>query len=404
MTDKNAQHSGPLRDIRVLEMGQLLAGPFCGQLLGDFGAEVIKIEPPRKGDPMREWGREKPHGKSLWFPVLGRNKKSITIDMRTAEGQNLVYQLVARSDVIVENFRPGTLERWNLDYPRLSEINPGLILTRVTGYGQDGPYAQRAGFGAIGEAMGGIRYITGDPSTPPSRVGISLGDTLAGTFGALGTMFALHARHRTGRGQIVDSAIYEAVLALMESLVPEYQIAGYTRERTGAVLPMIAPSNVYPTANGSMVLIAANQDTVFRRLTEAMDDPELAADERYMTHTARGQNQEELDEDISRWTSKWNAEELLELLHEAGVPAGRIYTAKDMLSDPHFAAREMIVRLTHRNFGEFAMQNAVPKLSDDPGAVKWVGPELGEHNEDVFQNLLGMNQAGLKELREKCIV
>ena len=239
-----------LAEIRVIEMGQLLAGPFCAQLLGDFGAEVIKIEPPGRGDAMREWGREKPHGLSLWFPVLGRNKKSVTINLRTEEGQELVRRLVAHADVLVENFRPGTLERWNLDYETLASINPRLILTRVTGYGQTGPYAQRAGFGVIGEAMGGIRYTTGSPDAMPSRVGVSLGDSLAGTFGALGTLVALHARQRTGRGQVVDSAIYEAVLAVMESLLPEYELAGYTRERTGSVLPMIAPSNVYLMVTG----------------------------------------------------------------------------------------------------------------------------------------------------------
>jgi formyl-CoA transferase len=397
MTDNETKAA--LGDIRVLEMGQLLAGPFCAQLLGDFGAEVIKIEPPSKGDAMREWGREKPHGLSLWFPVLGRNKKSVTINLRTEEGQQLVRRLVAHADVMVENFRPGTLERWNLDYETLSSINPGLILTRVTGYGQTGPYAGRAGFGAIGEAMGGIRYITGSPDAMPSRVGVSLGDSLAGTFGALGTLVALQARHKTGRGQIVDSAIYEAVLALMESLLPEYELAGYTRERTGSVLPMIAPSNVYPTEGGDMILIAANQDSVFGRLTELMGRPDLVEDERYSTHTARGHNLEELDGIISEWSSGWDAEKLLEALHEAGVPAGRIYRAKDMLADPHFAAREMIVRLAHPQFGQFPMQNVVPKLSDTPGHVRHAGPELGAHNDEVFRDLLGLSEDDIAALR-----
>lgn len=398
------ERGGPLRDLRVLEMGQLLAGPFCGQLLGDFGAEVIKIEAPGAGDPMREWGREKPHGRSLWFPVVARNKKSLTVNLRTEEGQDLVRRLVAEADIVVENFRPGTLERWNLGYDDLVKVNPRIILTRVTGYGQNGPYSQRAGFGAIGEAMGGIRYISGDPTTPPTRVGISLGDSLAGTFAALGTMFAIHARHTTGRGQVVDSAIYEAVLALMESLIPEYQVANYTRERTGSILPMIAPSNVYPTADGSMVLIGANQDTVFRRLGDVMAEPELADDERYVTHTARGRNQTELDDHIARWTSKYDADELLERLHGAGVPAGRIYRAKDMLEDPHFAAREMIVRLAHDEFGEFAMQNVVPKLSESPGSVSSLAPELGEHNAEVLEGLLGLSTDEVAALREKNVI
>ncbi|MGH3169156.1 MAG: CaiB/BaiF CoA transferase family protein, partial [Trebonia sp.] len=246
----------PLAGLRVTELGTLLAGPFCGQLLGDFGAEVIKVEEPSRGDPMRQWGREKPHGLSLWWPVVARNKKSVTVNLRDAHGQDLVRQLAAKSDVLLENFRPGTLERWGLGPDQLWEINPGLVITRVTGYGQTGPYAQRAGFGSIGEAMGGIRYVTGDPGQPPSRAGVSLGDALAATFAALGTLVALQARHRTGRGQVVDSAIYEAVLALMESLLPEWALAGYQRERTGSVLPNIAPSNVYPTADGDLILIA----------------------------------------------------------------------------------------------------------------------------------------------------
>ena len=242
------KRDGPLADLRVLEMGVLLAGPFCGQLLGDMGAEVIKIEQPGAGDPMRQWGREKPHGKSLWFPVVARNKKSITLDMRKPEGQELVRELVAKTDILVENFRPNTLERWNLGWEELSRINPGLILTRVTGFGQTGPYSSQAGFGAVGEAMGGLRYVVGDPSTPPSRMGISIGDSLAATHAALGALAALHYREASGRGQVVDSAIYEAVLSMMESLVPEYQITGYVRERTGAILPNVAPSNVYPTS------------------------------------------------------------------------------------------------------------------------------------------------------------
>ena len=381
-------------------MGQLLAGPFCAQLLGDFGAEVIKIEPPGRGDAMREWGREKPHGLSLWFPVLGRNKKSVTINLRTDVGQELVRRLVAHADVLVENFRPGTLERWNLDYETLSAINPRLILTRVTGYGQTGPYAQRAGFGAIGEAMGGIRYTTGSPDVMPSRVGVSLGDSLAGTFGALGTLVALHARQRTGLGQVVDSAIYEAVLALMESLLPEYELAGYTRERTGSVLPMIAPSNVYPTRGGDLILIAANQDSVFGRLTKLMGQPELARDDRYKTHTARGHNLEELDEIIAGWSSGCEVDELLDALHEAGVPAGRIYRAKEMFEDPHYAAREMIVRLTHPEFGLFPMQNVVPKLSDTPGRIRHVGPELGAHTEEILHGLVGLSDEELEALHD----
>jgi formyl-CoA transferase len=368
-------------------MGQLLAGPFCGQLLGDFGAEVIKVEPPGTGDPMREWGREKPHGQSLWWPILARNKKSVTLNLRSERGQEIARELIATADVLVENFRPGTLERWGLAPARLWLDNPGLIITRVTGYGQSGPYASRAGFGSIGEAMGGIRYVTGDPDKPPSRAGISLGDELAGTFAALGTLVALHARQRTGRGQIVDAALYEAVLALMESLLPDWEVAGYQRERTGSVLPNVAPSNVYPTIDGP-VLIAANQDSVFRRLAAVMGRPELADDELYSTHGARGANADELDQIIAEWTASHSAAGLLDLLHANGIPAGLIYRAADMLTDPHFKARDAIVRMMHPEFGEIPMQNIVPQLSGTPGAVRWLGPELGQHNDEILRGLL----------------
>lgn len=388
----------PLDDLRVIELGSLLAGPFCGQLLGDFGAEVIKVEDPGVGDPMRQWGREKPHGTSLWWPVVARNKKSITADLRTQQGQDLIRKLVAKADVLLENFRPGTLEKWGLGPEELWKINPGLIITRVTGFGQTGPYSERAGFGSIGEAMGGIRYITGDPDRPPARTGVSLGDSLAATFAAMGTLVALHYRSRTGHGQVVDSAIYEAVLALTESLVPEWQIAGYQRERTGATLPNVAPSNVYPTLDGEMILIAANQDTVFRRLVGAMNQPELADDVRYATHGARGGNMDELDGLIAKWTTTLKADDLLEQLNTAGVPCGRIFRAKDMLADPHFAAREAIVKLNHPQFGEFAMQNVFPRLSESPGRVRHVGPTLGEHNQEIYQALLGLNDDDLSSL------
>ncbi|GGP07452.1 CoA transferase [Nonomuraea glycinis] len=394
----------PLGDIRVVELGQLLAGPFCGQLLGDFGAEVIKVEDPGKGDPMRQWGREKPHGKSLWWPVVARNKKSVTCDLRTGAGQDLVRRLVERADVLLENFRPGTLERWGMSPERLHEINPRLVITRVTGFGQTGPYAPRAGYGSIGEAMGGIRYVTGDPGLPPSRAGVSLGDSLAATYACIGTLVALHERENSGQGQVVDSAIYESVLAMMESLVPEWQQAGYQRERTGPVLPNVAPSNVYPTKDGDSILIAANQDSVFSRLAAAMGRPELAADERYATHGARGANMSELDDLIGRWTARLPAQELLDLLHAGGVPAGRIYRAADMFDDPHFAAREAIVRVQHPDFGELAMQNVAPKLSASPGAVRAAGPALGAHNQEIYHELLGLTPEELDRLTADGII
>jgi formyl-CoA transferase len=394
----------PLADVRVVELGQLLAGPFCGQLLGDFGAEIIKVEDPGRGDPMRQWGREKPHGMSLWWPVVARNKKSVTANLRDPRGQDLVRRLAAESDVLLENFRPGTLERWGLGPEQLWEINPRLVITRVTGFGQSGPYAPRAGFGSIGEAMGGIRYVTGDADRPPSRAGISLGDALAATFASLGTLVALHARQATGRGQVVDSAIYEAVLALMESMLPEWALAGYQRERTGTVLPNVAPSNVYPTADGDLVLIAANQDSVFGRLAGVMGKPELAADERYATHGARGANMAELDGVIAGWTATQEADGLLARLHEGGVPAGRIYRAQDMFADPHFAAREAIVRLAHPTLGDLPMQNVFPRLSATPGRVRHAGPELGEHNGDIYRGLLGLGDGQLADLASDGVI
>ncbi|MFF5177810.1 CaiB/BaiF CoA transferase family protein [Micromonospora sp. NPDC000316] len=395
---------GPLSGLRVIEAGVLLAGPFCGQILGDLGADVIKLEEPGKGDPMREWGRERPYGKSLWFPVVGRNKRSVTLNLRVPEGQEVLRRLVADSDVFVENFRPGTLERWGVGPDVLWEINPRLVIVRVSAYGQSGPYAGRAGYGSIGEAMGGIRYTTGDPDSLPSRVGISLGDSLAGTFAAVGAMGALRVAEATGRGQIVDSAIYESVLALMESLVPEYALGGYIRERTGSILPNIAPSNVYVTSGGDMVVIAANQDTVFRRLAEAMAQPELATDPRFVSHTERGRHQRELDELIAAWTVGFTADDLLDLLHGNGVPAGRIFTAKEMLSDPHYHAREAIVRLDHPDFGEFPMQNVVPKLTATPGGIRGVGPELGQHTDEVLRDIAGLDGEEISRLRAAGVV
>ena len=404
MSQAKQQASGPLTDLRVIEMGSLLAGPFCGQLLGDMGAEVIKVEAPGTGDPMRAWGQEKAHGKSLWWPVVGRNKKSITVNLRLEEGQQIIRDLVAKSDFLLENFRPGTLERWNLDYETLAEINPGLIMIRVSGQGQYGPYSKRAGFGSIGEAMGGLRYVCGDPSNPPSRMGISIGDSLAATFATIGALSALHHRDRTGRGQVVDSAIYEAVLSMMESLVSEYDQTGYIRERTGAILPNVAPSNIYPTRDGQMILIAANHDTVFGRLAEAMGQAELVEDERYCNHAARGRNQQELDGLVGEWTATLSAAELISLLEESGVPAGGIYRAPDMLEDPHFAAREAIIRVAHPEFGELAMQNVFPKLSATPGEVRWPGPALGQHNEEIFRDTLGMSDDRIRELRNVGVI
>ena len=388
VTTSDLKKQGPLSDIRVIEMGALLAGPFCGQLFGDFGAEVIKIEQPGSGDPMREWGQEKVHGLPLWWPVIARNKKSITLNAREPEGQEIIKQLVAKSDVLVENFRPGTMERWNLGYEELSRVNPGLVMIRVTGFGQTGPYSSLPGYGAIGEAMGGLRYIVGYPSLPPSRVGISIGDSLAALFGTMGGLIALHARQTSGRGQVVDSAIYEAVLAMMESLIPEYQKTGYIRERSGPILPKIAPTNVYPTKDGEY-LIAANQNTVFKRLAQAMGRPELSEDERYA---------------ISEWTKTMTSAELREQLNKHSVPNGKIYRAPDMLEDIHFKAREAIVSIQHPAFDQLKMHNVFPKLSEMPGKVKWGGPELGQHNDEIYKGLLNIDEKTISTLTEKGII
>ena len=409
MTQNKTEHEdkprqGPLSDIRVIEMGQLLAGPFCGQLLADFGAEVIKCEQPGIGDPMRQWGREKPYGKSLWWPVVASNKKSLTINLRTKEGQAIIHEMVKSCDILIENFRPGTMERWNLGYDTLKEINPKLVMVRVTGFGQTGPYASRAGYGSIGEAMGGLRYVIGDPSTQPSRPGISLGDELAATYACLGAMMALHARERTGVGQVVDSAIYEAVLAMMESMVTEYNVAGYIRERTGPILPNVSPSNIFNTKDEKLLLIGANQDTVFARLAEAMGQPELATDPRYATHAARGEHQAELDGLIDDWTRTIDLAPLQDKLNDAGVPCGLIYTAPDMLEDPHFKARNAIVDVEHPDFGTIKMQNVAPRLSDTPGAVRHVGPELGEHTDEVLGEILNYSEDQIASWRDAGIV
>ncbi|MFU8816176.1 MAG: CaiB/BaiF CoA transferase family protein [Pseudomonadales bacterium] len=400
MSSSNDAGHGPLSDLRVIELGQLIAGPFCGQLLGDMGAEVIKIEPPGVGDPMRDWGQ----GLPVWWPVIARNKKCVTLNLREPDGQGLLRRLVAEADVLIENFRPGTLEKWGLGYAELSELNPRLIMARVSGFGQTGPYAHRAGYGSIGEAMGGIRYLAGDPDRPPSRVGLSIGDSLAATFACLGVLAALHHRERSGRGQVVDSAIYEAVLAMMESTIPEYTEGGVIRERSGAILPKIAPSNVYPTRGGEMIVMGANQDSVFARLCTAMGQSELASDPRYASHSARGEHQAELDERIAEWSRDFTADELLALLESHGVPAGRIYRAPDMLADPQFQARQSIIAVAHDTLNNLMMQNVAPKLSETAGSVRWPGPALGAHNVEVFGGLLGLSRDEVAALQQRGIV
>jgi crotonobetainyl-CoA:carnitine CoA-transferase CaiB-like acyl-CoA transferase len=399
----NPLPAGALADLRVLELGTLIAGPFCGQLLGDMGAEVIKIEAPGQPDPMRTWGPQKRGTPSVWWPVIGRNKKAVTLDLRQAEGQSIFKDLCRKADVVIENFRPGTLEKWNCGWEALSTVNPRLILVRVSGYGQTGPYSQRAGYGGIGEAMGGLRYVVGEPDRPPSRVGISIGDSLAAIHACMGTLAALHHRERSGLGQVVDAAIYESVLSIMESLVTEYDQLGHVRERSGPILPRIAPSNVYPTRDG-IVMIGANQDTVFARLCEAMEQPALAKDPAYRDHTARGENQRQLDELIAQWTATFATRDLLARLEKFGIPSGLIYRAADMLTDPHFLAREAIVTTQHAHFGALRMQNVAPRLSASPGSIRSPAPELGQHNDEIYRTLLGLDAGKQAALRSRGVI
>lgn len=387
---------GALDGLRVVELGQLLAGPFCGQLLGDMGADVIKVEPPGAGDPMRDWGQG--DTKVNW-EVIARNKRSVSINLRVPEGQDIVRKLAAKADILIENFKPGTMEKWGLGPDALLAINPRLIIARMSGYGQTGPYSDRAGFGGIGEAMGGWRYIVGEPDRPPSRMGISIGDTLTATFGCMGVLAALHVRERTGQGQVVDAALYESVLQVMESIVPEYDLMGLIRERSGSILPGIAPSNVYSCKDGEY-MIGANKDSLWRRLAEAMGRPELGDDPRYATHLARGTNQLELDELINAWTRTLTVDALDALMTECSIPAGRVYRAPEMIADPHFQAREAIIDVETERYGTLKMQNAFPKLSVTPSSVRHPAPsKVGQHNEDVFGELLGMSAHDIEALQ-----
>ncbi len=390
-----SDNAGALRDVKVIELGQLIAGPFCGQLLGDMGADVVKIEPPGAGDPMRQWGNGE---HKVWWQVIARNKRSVTANLRLAEGQELARRLLADADIMIENFKPGTVEKWGLGPAELHAINPRLIIVRMSGYGQTGPYASRAGFGGIGEAMGGWRAIVGDPDRPPSRMGVSIGDTLAATYGCMGALAALHARERSGRGQVVDSALYEAVLQVMESLVPEYDAMGLVRQRSGSILPGIAPSNVYSCSDGEY-MIGGNGDAIFARLAEAMGQPGLAQDPRFATHGARGAHQRELDELINAWTRTLTVDQLEALMIEHSVPAGRIYTGREMLSDPHFAARGALVAVEHPELGRIRMQAPMPKLSETPSSVRRPAPPTpGQDNAEVYGERLGIGAAELAAL------
>ncbi|MBN8937980.1 MAG: CoA transferase [Rhizobiales bacterium] len=378
--------AGPLADIRVIELGSFIAGPYCGQLLADMGADLIKFEDPGKGDAMRQWGYAKKDGASVWWPVIGRNKRSITVDLRKEKGQEVLRRLIAEADVLLENFRPGTLEKWGLTVAALQAMNPRLIVARVSGYGQYGPYSEKAGFAAVAEAIGGMRVINGYPDRLPTRTGLSIGDTLAGIYTAFGILAALHQRGRDGQGQVIDVGLTDAILAASEGIVAEYSVTGHVRGRTGLTAPGFAPSNIYPTLDGHHIVIGANADTIFARLAEVMGMADLKHDPRFATHGARGQpeNQDEIDRIIADWTVTRRRDELLKLLDAASVPAGGVNDAAAVAADPHFRARDMVVEVATAEFGRMAMQGVVPKLMRTPGKIRWPGARLGEHTDAVL--------------------
>lgn len=389
---------GPLAGLKVLELGQLIAGPYCTRLMAEFGAEVVKIEPPTVGDPLRQW-RKLHKGTSLWWFAQSRNKKSVTANLRHPEGQEIVRRLAAGADILVENFRPGALEKWGLGYEQLSTLNPGLIMVRLSGYGQSGPYRDQPGFGAIGEAMGGIRYITGYPDRPPVRAGVSFGDSVAALYGVMGAMMALRERGTNGgKGQVVDVALYEAVFSLMESMLPEYDRFGLVRERTGAALPGIVPSNTYLTRDGKYVVIGANGDSIFKRLMVAIGRPDLAADPGLEHNDGRVQRTAELDEVIGGWCTAHDLEQVLATLEAAQVPGGKIYSVADIAADPHFNARGMIEQSTLDDGTPLKLPGIVPKLSRTPGETRWLGPALGAHTAEVLAGL-GYSTSEIDRLR-----
>ena len=405
-TSAEVAQQGPMVGLRVVELGVLLAGPFVGRILGDFGAEVIKVEAPARGDTLRDWGTAHLQGRGLWWPVQSRNKKLVTLNLRVADGQALLKRLVAEADVLVENFRPGTLERWNLSPEELWEVNPGLVIARVSGYGQTGPYARRAGFASTGEAMGGLRYINGEPGDAPPRMGISLGDSLAAMFAAQGVLMALYHRDaRGGRGQVVDASIMESCFTLLESMVPEYDRLGVVREPSGTKLSGVAPSNVYRSRDGKWVVIAANAENLWERLCQVMGREDMLVDERFATHRARGVNQDELDGIVGEWAAERDAVEIDRVLNEAGVVCGPVYSIADIFEDPQYAAREAIVMMHDPELGDLRAPAVHPKLSATPGGAAWTGPwEMGKHNREIYGELLGIDDDELARLRAEGVV
>ncbi|SEH43864.1 Crotonobetainyl-CoA:carnitine CoA-transferase CaiB [Halobacillus karajensis] len=397
--------SQSLEGVKVLELGSLIAGPFAGRLMAEFGADVIKVEPPKKGDPLRDW-RHIYEGTSLWWRLQSRNKKSITVDLKSNEGQEIIKSLVKECDVVIENFRPGTLEKWNLGYEELSSINPGLVMVRVSGYGQTGPYRDKPGFGSIGESMGGLRHLTGHPDLPPTRVGISLGDSLAAMYSVIGAMMAIYHRDvkGTGKGQVVDVALYEAVFSLMEGSLPEFDKLGAVRERTGSSLPGIAPSNTYQCRDGKYIVIGGNGDAIFKRLMNVIGRADLAEDERFQKNSGRADHADFLDEVIEDWTRTMDFEHALEKLDEARVPAGPIYSIEDIVKDEHYLSRDMIQDYQLNEEESLKIPGVVPKMSETPGGTKWLGPELGQHTEEVMKSWLSYDREKIQKLKEQGII
>jgi len=392
-----------LQGIRVLEMGTLIAGPFAARILGDFGAEIIKIEPPVHGDPHREWGAMTDKG-ALWFPIQARNKRSVTVDLRMPEGQTIVRRLARECDILIENFRPGSLEKWNLGPDVLREENPRLIMVRISGFGQTGPYRARPGFGNIAEAMGGIRYITGFPDRPPVRVGMSLADHVAALYAVVGALTALQSRQMTGTGQVVDVALTEGIFSLLQDALPQYTTLGTIQERTGNDLFKTAPSNVYQTKDGVWMAISGNNNSIFVRLMNAIERPDLHRDPRLQTNPGRAEHARMLDEAIGEWAREHTAAEVSETLEAAEVPFGPVYTIADIANDPQYQAREMILDIPHPLFGSIAMPGIMPKLSDTPGEVKWPAPPLGADTDEVLQRLAGLDDDELARLRAAGVI
>jgi len=389
----------PLAKLKVVEMGQLIAGPFAAKTLADFGADVIKIEPPKVGDALRKWRLLK-DGTSVWWQVQSRNKRSLSLDLRQAEAQEIIKTLIKEADVLIENFRPGTLEGWGLDPQELLKLNPKLIVLRISGYGQTGPYRDKPGFGVVAEAMGGLRHLTAEPGRVPVRVGISIGDTLASLHGVIGILLALQERHTSGKGQIIDIALYEAVFNCMESLLPEHSAFGEVRQAAGSALPGIAPSNAYLCADGGYVLIAGNGDSIFKRLMKAIGRDDLGNDPQLENNEGRVKRVIELDQAIGNWAKTVSTDKALELLDSAAVPAGRIYTVADIANDPHYKARENIQTIQMRDGSTLDVPGVIPKLSRTPGSIKTLAPEIGENTDEILKSI-GLNDEQVKSLKER---